>query len=313
MGSMFNWLSNITITCFAASYGVTLALEASRLFFRAPIRLAVMLGFAMAGWFAHTAYLLNLAQQEITAGNQIALFSDWHAWCMLAAWIMAGAYLGLTLRRPKNNVGLFILPLILLFVGIAVACADSEGFPRAAVQSVWGIIHGVCLLIGTVAVMLGFAAGVMYLIQANRLKHKRMASSRIRLPSLEWLQRFNKESLHLSTTFLFLGLLSGIILSFNKHTRITWTDPVILTSTILFLWLAGVSIFEYFYRPARQGHKVAYLTVCNFVFMTIALATVFLGDHGGATVTWLFELLDQSESLAMVCEAGNPDPVGGGG
>ena len=55
---------------------------------------------------------------------------------------------------------------------------------------------------------------------------------------------------------------------------------MIVSSGILFLWLAAVSLFEYFYRPARQGHKVVYLTLCSFAFMCAALATVFYGGHG---------------------------------
>ena len=43
-------LSGISIFCFSASYGVALALEVSRLFFRMPVRLIVMIGFAILGW-----------------------------------------------------------------------------------------------------------------------------------------------------------------------------------------------------------------------------------------------------------------------
>ena len=50
-------ISGISITCFAASYAVVLALEISRLFFRSRVRWAVMVGFAGAGMVAHTAFL----------------------------------------------------------------------------------------------------------------------------------------------------------------------------------------------------------------------------------------------------------------
>ena len=53
---MYEWLTKITITCFAASYLVTLLLEISRLFFRAPVRLVFTFGFAAAGLLAHSLY-----------------------------------------------------------------------------------------------------------------------------------------------------------------------------------------------------------------------------------------------------------------
>ena len=57
-------LSHVQIFCFLASYGVALALEVSRLWFRSSIRGMVMLGFVVAGWIAHTAFLYNSAVER---------------------------------------------------------------------------------------------------------------------------------------------------------------------------------------------------------------------------------------------------------
>ena len=66
-------LSGISITCFAASYAVTLVLEASRLFFRLPVRWIVMILFAAAGLFAHTVYLSTLTRQELQSHERDAV------------------------------------------------------------------------------------------------------------------------------------------------------------------------------------------------------------------------------------------------
>ena len=50
-------LSGITFTCFVANYAMALALEESRLFFRMPVRLVVLIAFAAAGLFAQTLFL----------------------------------------------------------------------------------------------------------------------------------------------------------------------------------------------------------------------------------------------------------------
>ena len=62
---MFPDLSKITIFCFFASYLLVLLLEVSRLWFRMPVRLLVMVILAGAGFFAHTAYLWLQAQQGL--------------------------------------------------------------------------------------------------------------------------------------------------------------------------------------------------------------------------------------------------------
>jgi hypothetical protein len=36
-----------------------------------------------------------------------------------------------------------------------------------------------------------------------------------------------------------------------------------------------------FYRPIRQGRKVAYLTLASFIFLVIALVVFVTTKHGG--------------------------------
>src|SRR6186997_2487468 len=104
-------LAKITIVCFAASYGVALLLEVSRLFFRLPVRLVVMLGFGVAGLIAHTLFLWNHAQ----SGSGVP-FSSFHIWFLLAAWLLALAYVGLAAARPQSSIGIFMLPVLLALI-----------------------------------------------------------------------------------------------------------------------------------------------------------------------------------------------------
>ncbi len=276
-------LSNITITCFTASYGVTLGLEISRLFFRLRVRWVVMIAFAAAGLFAHSAYLWDRVHSELQ-GAAITPLSSWYDWCLVVAWVVAAAYLGLAIRRPENSIGLFLIPLTLALIAAAYAVSDSPAFDREVSLSYWGMCHGIMLLLGTVAATLGFAAGMMYLMQSYRLKHKLLPRPGFRLPSLEWLQRFNRRSLWLSTGLLALGLLAGLALNIIRQSSqvgvISWTDPVVLSSSALFLWLAVATLFESLYKPAREGRKVAYITLVSFVFLGLVLGLVLQGQHG---------------------------------
>ena len=102
---------------------------------------------------------------------------------------------GSSLSRPQTNVGLFLLPMVLALIGVGYAFRDGRAFPRDRALQAWGIAHGVMLLLGTVAVSLGFVAGVMYLVQSWRLKHNVPPQPGLKLPSLEWLQAVNKQSL----------------------------------------------------------------------------------------------------------------------
>ena len=203
---------------------------------------------------------------------------------MLIALALVFVYLWLRIRYPDKSVGLFLLPMVIGVIGSAlVFLSDQEPFITKTSLSFWSILHGMALLLGSIAATLGFIAGIMYLVQAFRLKRKLPPRQGLRLPSLEQLQRYNYWLLTLSTGLLALGLLAGIIrkacLSFAAETSAPWDPIVVISSGILLLWLIAAGLFEYFYKPARQGKKVAYLTVTSFLILGAVMVMVFSAEH----------------------------------
>ncbi len=276
------WLSGISMTCFFTSYLTALVLEFLRLFTRARVPFWATVGFGSAGLFTHSVYIWMLAQQPNPSG---APLGNWYSWTLMAAWIMAAAYLALTVRRSTTAVGVFFLPLVLIMIGVALWLKNTPPFSPEKALNMWRLLHGISLLLGTVSMSMAFASGVMYLFKSNRLKKKLPPPRRgVLMPSLEWLQRFNREALWLSTGLLGMGLLSGVALNISRDlsgaSSSAWTDPAILSSGLLFLWLVATAVFEFVYKPARVGRKVAYLTMASFVFLTFVLAAVLLGRHG---------------------------------
>ena len=128
---MTAFLSGISVFCFAASYAVALACEASRLVFRSGVRGAVMVGFAAAGLLAHTLFLGWRAATE--AALPLSSPFDWY---LLAAWLLAAVYLYLTVTNPRTPVGLFMLPVVLALVGAAQA-SSRVPFPQSPATQVW--------------------------------------------------------------------------------------------------------------------------------------------------------------------------------
>jgi hypothetical protein len=148
--------------------------------------------------------------------------------------------------------------------------------------------HGISLLAGTVSMAIAFTTGLMYLVQASRLKRKVPPRAGFRLPSLEWLQVCNRRSLFLATGLIMIGLFSGIIMNvrFQNELKniVPWNDMVVISSSVLLLWLIVVSVFEMLYRPARQGRKIAYLTIASFLFLIMVLYFVIYGQHAETPV-----------------------------
>ena len=274
-------LSGISIVCFAASYAVGLCLEISRLFFRLTLRTPVMLGFIAAGVFAHTVFLVREALGGLEGGPPL---SSWYHGCLMIAWVLAVAYLGLSVRQARSAIGLFFLPTILALVAIAQVFPRTPQLTDEAATRVWSMVHGFALLLGTAAVVVGFLGGIFYLWQSYRLKKKSAPIRGLRLPSLEKLQRISEGALFTSCFLLLIGLISGILINWNPGSEsvVPWTDPVIWTSGLLLVWLVAVLTFNSMYKPARQGRKVAYLTTASFIFLGFVLAIILLvpSSHG---------------------------------
>ncbi len=250
MGSI---LSGISLLCFGASYAVAWSLELLRLLVRSGVRRLLMLGFVLAGFLAHTLYL-GYRAVELSATPLSSSFD----WCLVAAWLLVAAYLYLSYYYPRAALGLYMLPLALALV-IAAAFADRKPFAVSDALQAWGAIHGIALLAGTLAVMVGFVAGLMYLVQSYRLKHKQPPAPGFRLPSLEWLEKVNSRVIILSTLLIGVGFLAGIILNLQGGAAgrsVPWSDPVIWSSALMFAWLVTAAVFNVFYRPSRRGAKL---------------------------------------------------------
>jgi ABC-type uncharacterized transport system permease subunit len=274
-------LSGVQIVCFASSYAIALALELSRLFFRSAIRGMLLLIFAGVGLVLHTAFLYYRAMH--TAGIPLSSNQDWY---LLAAWVVVVIYLYLLCFRPRTPSGLLLLPLVLGLIGTASLLAPHP-FTREPASKVWGVIHGVSLLLATVSVLLGFAAGATYLGQVWRLKHNRPALRGLRLPSLEWLQKANRHAILVAALMFGVGIISGVILNAIRGAgpagRLPVSDPVVASAIAVFVWLLAALVLGHLHRGARHGRRVAYLTVASFVVLVIALAVGLLlnTQHGG--------------------------------
>jgi hypothetical protein len=269
-------LSKISLVCFTASYLVALAIEVLKLWFRASWQRPVAAAFGVAGFFAQGVYLYHRMWPAV---GEAALVANWYQWCLVAAWGLAAVYLVLKLVRPEMAAGIFVLPLVLALIAIAAIFHSVPPFATDRPQVWFGLFHGLSLLAGTVSVLIGFVAGVMYLIQSYRLRQKLPPLEGLDLPSLEWLQNVSSRSLIASTAFLALGLISGIIMNLTRDTPLPWTNSVIVSSGVLLVWLAASTAFELLYQPAQQGQKVAYLTLANFLFLCLALGFALWADH----------------------------------
>jgi hypothetical protein len=239
----------------------------------------------LAGIFAHTIFLWDKFQADFSGGTPLA---SWYDWCLVISLALAVTYTIVALQRVRHSVGIFFLPVILGLILFAVSIEGRQPFSAQERGNLWGMTHGISLTAGTIAMAIAFTTGLMYLVLASRLKRKLPPRAGFHLPSLEWLQVCNQRSLFLATGLIMIGLFSGIIINKLKNV-VAWDDMVVISSSVLLLWLIVVSVFEMLYRPARQGKKIAYLTIASFLFLIMVLCFVIFGQHAetpAVTMLW---------------------------
>lgn len=279
---MAEFVSRISIVCFAASYAVALACEALRPMFRSGLRGAAMIGFAAAGLVAHTLFLVWRGVSE--AAVPLSSPFDWY---LLAAWVLAAGSLWLTLANPRTPVGLFLLPVVLALVG-AATLASREPFLQSPAARVWGRIHGSFNLAASVSVAVGAAAGLMWLIQAGRLTRKEPPPRGFRMPSLERLAHLMRRTLAVAAWTAAAGFISGVVLNAvtKRHgllETVPWTDPVVLRMGALVAWLVAADALAYATRRRPESGRItAWLSLASLAVLAASILWGLLGQsqHG---------------------------------
>jgi ABC-type uncharacterized transport system permease subunit len=128
----------------------------------------------------------------------------------------------------------------------------------------------------------------MYLVQSNRLKHKRPPRFGLALPSLEQSERLNRAAIIVAFPLLTAGLLIGLVLTVAVRratgASIGWTDPKVVSTLVM--WLVFAVLLHARFRPAMRGRRVMILTAVAFLFLAFSLFGLDLlripTAHGGA-------------------------------
>jgi ABC-type uncharacterized transport system permease subunit len=281
----------LTVLCFAGTYALALLSELARFAVRAPARWYLTIGLTALAWAVQTAYLANLVMASRTV-PMTTLFES----MLVLSWVLAAIGLYLMVHVPRTAVGTFMLPIVVALSALAGTSAPRQADWRTAwggATAFWGMVHGAFLLAGAVSTCVAFAAGLMYLAQAHRLKHKRPPRFGFTLPSLEQSERINRGAVALAFPLLTFGLLIGVILSLELGANpapgaapLGWTDPKVLSALVM--WVVFAVLVHARLRPEMRGRGVVWLTIVAFAFLVFTWVGVEVlrlpTRHGGPGV-----------------------------
>jgi ABC-type transport system involved in cytochrome c biogenesis permease subunit len=265
-------MDRVNTVCFLASYALALAFEVLHQLRPRPVFRLLALAGGTAGLVAQTAFL-DIRRPPL-AGR--------FGWLVLLSWILAIFYLAGSLHHRRQAWGVFVLPVILGLLGLALFFRYSAGGTdtvHAPQELLWGPVHGWLVFLATVGVSIGFLASVMYLIQARRLRAKALPGQGPRMLSLERLEAMNRRAIDLAFPLLTAGLVLGALLMFQDRLP-GWSDPRVVGAAIL--WVTFALLLYLRYGRHLRGRQVAVWTIVTFVLlMGCAALSHPLGQGGG--------------------------------
>lgn len=268
--------SRISVTCFAASYSISLLTEVARVFWQRRWMRWVATGGAIAGLLAQTLYLGH----RTVVGGGLPISTQFES-LISVSWLISLVYFYLLLRDRRIAAGLFILPMSLGLVLFAATLSDQSIREPDRELRVVATAHGMLLLLGTVMVVWALVVALMYLVKVRQLKSGQMSPG-IRLPSLERLDRVNTLAVWMSWAFLTLGFVLALLLQ-STSLALDWYDMKVVTTWVS--WTLFTILAHFRYRPENRGRKVAMLTViaCVVVLVTVLGDPLFGTSHQALT------------------------------
>ena len=193
---------------------------------------------------------------------------------------LVAAYLGWRHKVGQPTLGAFIAPVALgaalysltsprLHPHISYAPTQLASQP---LEAQWLVVHVLLILGGYVALAFAFAASVIYLVQDDLLKRKKLSGLWQRLPSLSVADDLIERATRLGLILLSLGLAIGLAWAVRHASLYAfWRDPKVLFSGATWLIFAG-------YVGARaalgwRGRRTNMVVVYGFLLLVIS----FLG------------------------------------
>jgi len=229
-----------------------------------------------AGFIGHTVYLIHTYFEL-----QYFPVASLHQSLSFFAWALMGIFLLIHTIHQLPIIGSFVTPVATFFMIGSVAVISSHPLPLPpALQSFWLPIHTILAFIGEAVFGIAFCVGIMYLIQENLIKKKRLNTLFYRLPSLQTLDQLNYYCLSIGFPFLTLGIITGSLwaaLAWGSY----WSwDPKETWSLIT--WFIYAALLHGRLLTGWRGRRAAIFSIIGFsavIFTFLGVNLLLPGLH----------------------------------
>lgn len=222
----------------------------------------------------HAAYMgmvfhfVSLVESVVLSG-QVTLASVHNAESVLGFLIMVLFMLAYLVYKTTSP-GIVVFPVVFLLTFVAATGEQPFLQMPTGLRKGWLITHIALIFTGYAALILSFAASLLYLIQERALKSKKGGGMLARLPALEKIDEIGFRSLLLGFPFMTLGLLAGTVVAQATFGKVDFLDPKVLLSVLM--WAVYMLLLYTRWNVGWRGRRAAYLATGAFAAAVIAWA-----------------------------------------
>lgn len=181
------------------------------------------------------------------------------------------------LGLDNRGAGLFVLSFALILEMLSAFNMSWEPETNPLLTNKTFAIHASLSVTGYTALSLAAIYALMYIIQNNNLKKRKLGKLFMQLPALTYLEKMTARSVITGIVVLGIGLLLGHIQALELIGEFWPKDMKVLVSDgVWLIYLIGYILISV---KKWRGEKVAYMSLYGFIILVI----------GGGIVIYLSE------------------------
>jgi ABC-type uncharacterized transport system permease subunit len=222
----------------------------------------------------HAAYLgmvfhfVSIAE-AVRGSGELGLASLSVAASVLGFLIMV-VFLLVYMIYQTTSPGIIVFPLVFLLTFVGAAGQEPFVSISSSARTGWLVAHISLIFAGYAALVLSFAASLIYLIQERALKAKRPGGLFSRLPALQVTDEIGFRSLLIGFPFMTAGLIAGMVIAQASFGRVEFRDPKIFLSVLM--WAVYLILLYTRWSAGWRGRRAAFLAATAFGMAIVAWA-----------------------------------------
>jgi len=209
-------------------------------------------------------HFVSLAETAVATGHFSLTVMSIHESESLLAFLILAFFMIVYLKYRTTSPGIFVFPLVFLLTFASALAQQPLVFTSGLMRSGWIGVHVALIFTGYAALLLSFAASMLYIVQEKSLKSKQLGSGVLsRLPALQVIDDIGYKSLLLGFPFMTLGLIAGSVVAQANFGPTYFHDPKVVLS--LLMWAVYMILLYMRWSSGWRGRRAAYLATFAFL------------------------------------------------